>query len=282
MTGRAVVAALPELLDRWQADLAAWAIPDHITATVPDSPWVLPREVFARRADRQHQGPGGPSYERAWEALAPAGSVLDVGCGGGAASLPLGPAITELTLVDADEAMLGMAAERARAAGISTRPVAGRWPDVAGEIPPADVVTCYNVLYNVPDLGPFLTALTSHARRRVVAEITAGHPLASLNPLWQRFWGLTRPQNPTSYDVLDILAAMSVRARQTKWSRPAEADYHSMAELVEVTRRRLCLPPDRAGEVEAALLAAGADHGRPGDLGTSGRDVVTMWWEDTP
>ena len=46
------MADLTELADRWRADLAAWAIPEHITAAVSESPWVLPPQVFARRADR--------------------------------------------------------------------------------------------------------------------------------------------------------------------------------------------------------------------------------------
>ena len=274
--------ALTALLERWREDLAGWAIPEHITASAPESPWVLPRQVFARRADRQHRAPGGDSFERSWQALDPAGSVLDVGAGAGAACLPLAPRLTGLTAVDSDQDMLALLAERAGAAGVTARLVAGRWPDIAAEVPAADVVTCYNVTYNVPDLCPFLAELTSHARRRVVIEMTAVHPLATLNPLWLRFWGLKRPQTPTFTDVLEILAAMGVQARHTVWSRPAQADYRSMAELVEVTRRRLCLPPGRAGDVEAALLEAGAEPGCPGDLGTSGKDVVTMWWEKTP
>ncbi len=75
------MAQLTELLNRWRDDLSAWAIPDHITAGVAESPWVLPRQVFARRADRLRQAPAGPSFERAWEALDPAGSVLDIGSG---------------------------------------------------------------------------------------------------------------------------------------------------------------------------------------------------------
>jgi hypothetical protein len=54
-----------------------------------------------------------------------------------------------------------------------------------------------------------------------------------------------------------------------------------MAELVDVTRRRLCLPAERAGEVEAALVELGTDPGHPTDLGSSGREVVTIWWEGT-
>ena len=50
-------------------------------------------------------------------------------------------------------------------------------------------MTCHNVLYNVPDLAPFVVALTMHARRLVVAEVTGEHPLVSLNPLWLNFTG---------------------------------------------------------------------------------------------
>jgi SAM-dependent methyltransferase len=275
------VASLTALLDRWREDLAAWAIPEHITAGVAESPWVLPRQVFARRADRLRRDPGGPSFERAWEALDPPGSVLDVGSGAGAACLPLAPRITALTAVDADGEMLGLLAGRAAEVGLAARAVHGRWPDVRGQVAPADVVTCHHVVFNVPDLGPFLDALTGHARRRVVVETPAVHPLTSLNPLWLRFHGLKRPDGPTAADTIGILAAMGRNPGHTEWSRPAAADYRSMAELVEVTRRRLCLPPERAGEVEAALVELGINPGQPGDLGSSGRDVVTIWWEGT-
>ena len=270
-----------ELLDKWRADLAAWAIPEHITAAVPDSPWVLPRQVFARRADRLVAEPAGPSYERAAEALEPAGTVLDIGSGAGAACLPLAPHATMVTAVDTDPGMLDLLAERAAAAGLNARTITGRWPDVADQAGPADVVTCHHVVYNVPDIWDFLESLTNHARRRVVVEMTTVHPLTSLNPLWRRFHGLQRPDGPTAADLLAILAGAGLAARHTEWSRPAEADYEGFAELVDVTRRRLCLPADRASEVEAVLLDLGSKRDQPGDLGSSGRDVVTIWWEGT-
>jgi SAM-dependent methyltransferase len=275
------VPSLTELLSTWRGDLSAWAIPERITSAVAESPWVLPRQVFARRADRLTGAPGGASYERAWEALAPSGTVLDVGSGAGAACLPLAPRATTVTAVDSDERMLAMLAERADGIGLGLRPVAGQWPAVAPQVPPADVVTCHHVIYNVPDVEPFLAALTSHARRRVVVEITTVHPLTALSPLWLRFHGLTRPTGPTAADLLAILSEMGLKARHTEWSRPAEADYASFPELVDVTRRRLCLPPERANEVEAALLDMGIMREEPGDLGSSGRDVVTIWWEGT-
>ena len=273
--------SLTELLGRWRDDLSAWAIPDRITSAVAESPWVLPRQVFARRADRLTHAPAGASYEQASEGLAPSGTVLDIGSGAGAACLPLAPYATTVTAVDTDERMLALLAERAGAVGLDLRTVAGQWPGVAGRLPPADVVTCHHVIYNVPEVEPFLAALTGHARRLVVVEMTTVHPLTALSPLWLRFHGLARPTRPTAADLLAILAEMGLKAGHTEWSRPAEADYASFPELVDVTRRRLCLPPERAGEVEAAVLDMGIDRVRPGDLGSSGRDVVTIWWEGT-
>lgn len=272
------MAELGNLLDAWRGDLAAWAIPEHISAAVTESPWVLPRQVFARRADRLAGTPSGASYDLAWAALDPPGSVLDVGAGAGAASLPLLARVTALTAVDSDAAMLALLAERATAQGVSVRCVHGSWPDAAPQIPAADVVTCHHVLYNVPGLAPFVAALTAHARRLVVIEITASHPLVTLNELWLRFHGLRRPDGPTATDVLRILVAMGLRPGYRRWRRPGGVDYASFEELADVTRRRLCLPPERAGQVADALVEAGADPGHPADLGSSGREVVTIWW----
>jgi hypothetical protein len=56
------MSSLPGLLDRWRADLASWAIPAHIMAAADESPWVLPQQVFARRADWVAAAPAGVSW----------------------------------------------------------------------------------------------------------------------------------------------------------------------------------------------------------------------------
>jgi hypothetical protein len=178
--------------------------------------------------------------------------------------------------------LLAELARQAAPSGVELRVVTGRWPDVAAAAGDADVVTCHHVLYNAPDIEPFLTALTAAARRLVVVELTAVHPLSSLNALWQQFWDLTRPDGPTADDVLAILAAMGVRASSERWSRPGGRDYASFAEMTDVTRRRLCLPPERASEVAKALTDLGVDPAQPVDLGSSGREVVTIWWGRVP
>jgi SAM-dependent methyltransferase len=269
---------LARLTSRWRDDLAAWAIPEKIIAGVTESPWVLPAQVFARRADKLSAEPAGRSFEREWAALDPPGTVLDVGAGAGAASLPLAARTTELIAVDSSQQMLDLLSERAAACGLPVTTVHCSWPESGGQIPAVDLVTCHHVLYNVPDIEAFLTALTQHARRLTVVEMAVAHPLSSLNDLWLRFHGLVRPDRPTSDDVLAILAAMGVRFGAERWRRSEGPDYPTMAELVDVTRRRLCLPPDRADDVAGALAESGVDAAHPRDLGSSGSEVVTIWW----
>jgi hypothetical protein len=72
---------------------------------------------------------------------------------------------------------------------------------------------------------------------------------------------------------------MGLRPGHQRWQRAGGADYESFEELTDVTRRRLCLPPERTAEVAAALIEAGADASRPAELASSGREVVTIWWE---
>jgi SAM-dependent methyltransferase len=263
--------------ERWRRELAAWAIPDEILAAAEESPWVLPPGLFARRAQVAADAPQGPSYERALEALEPPGSVLDVGPGGGAASLPLAERTTHLSGVDTDEQMLRQFAASAAQRGLPCDPFLGRWPDIAYQVPAADVVVCHHVLYNVPDLAEFATQLTAHARRRVVVELTAAHPLVRLNALWRHFHNVERPEGPTAEDALAVLREAAIYARVERWHRAYATTYASFDELVAMTRQRLCLPRSRAGELESVLRAMGADESHP-ELGSSGRDLVTAWW----
>ena len=270
-----------EAVRRWADELATWALPEHITAAVADSPWATPVDVFARRADRAVAAPDGVSWRRAAEALAPSGSMLDVGAGAGAASLPHAARLTELTAVDTNPSILDELRARAEALGLAFHLVVGQWPDVAAATPVADVVVCHHVFYNVAALDAFARALTEHARRRVVVELTSAHPMHVLNPLWMRLQDLDRPDGPTAEDAVAVLREAGIEARSRRWRRPPRPAYPSLDDLVATTRRRLCLPPERDAELVAALLDHGVDPERPRDL--SADEVVTLWWDgDAP
>ncbi|TNC28070.1 class I SAM-dependent methyltransferase [Amycolatopsis alkalitolerans] len=252
-------------VERWAAELAEWAIPPEILARAEESPWGVPPNVFVRRADSQLGAPSTPTHRAV---LDYGGTVLDIGAGAGAASLPCARAITHVTAVDPNARLLAEFAERAAGLSVPHRTIEGRWPDVADQVGVVDVIVCANVLYNVPDLPPFVEALARHARR-VVLELTDTHPLAEMNDLWKRFHNLDRPHGPTADDAVVALRELGVEPEEVRWQKaPAPVPFD---ELVAVTRRRLCLARDRTADVAAALA---------GDRAGTRRMVTLVWSPD--
>ena len=252
--------------ERWREELAAWAIPDDILAAAPEPPWGFPVELF-----HAHPEPGeSPSRSRALEALPDGGSVLDVGSGGGAASFALVPPAGLVVGVDASEDMLADYAETATRLQVEHQELLGAWPEVADRAPIVDVVVCHHVFYNVADLPPFVAALTEHARRRVVVELTARHPLVDTAPLWRHFHGIDRPTGPSAALAVEVLRDAGIAPQLQRWSRPPR-DVPREA-YVRLNRRRLCLPVSAEPEVDRVM----------GDALAGWRDVVTLWWDTTP
>lgn len=266
-------------LERWRRELAAWAIPDEILANAPESPWGFAPELFRHRAERTRETPT-VTTRLVLDALGTGGEVLDVGVGGGATSLPLATRATLITGVDASADMLEGFLRSARDAGVEAAVVGGPWPEVSSEVGQADVVVCGHVLYNVGDLEPFVRALGDHARRRVVIEITAVHPLAWMADLWSRFHGLARPSGPTSGLAAEAIAELGVPVRRTDESRsPRPGGFERRDDAVALVRRRLCLNADRDPELADAL----GDRLRERDglwvAGPSEHAVTTLWWD---
>jgi SAM-dependent methyltransferase len=262
--------------DAWAAALGEWAIPQEILDAAPETPWSFPRALFAWTPERNaaaESDAGSPmptSRQRALEALPEGGSVLDVGVGGGRASLPLAPPAGLVVGVDSSEELLAAFGQAAQHVGVDYRAVLGTWPDVAGQVGPADVVVCHHVAYNVADLAPFARALTDHARNRVVMELTATHPTSNLNPAWRALHGLERPTRPTADDAVAVLEEMGLRVIAEPNQRVVTPSGRDRAEVVAFARRRLCVGPERDAEVERLL---GPEFERPL------RDVVTVWWD---
>jgi SAM-dependent methyltransferase len=267
-----------DALARWREQLDGWAIPEEILAAAPESPWAFPVGLFRSRARRAGSRPATPSNREAARSLPPGGSVLDVGAGGGAASLPLAGVAGRLMAVDESADMVAAFLAAAEAAGVPASGVEGRWPEVAGRVAPADVVVCHHVLYNVADLAPFADALTGHARRRVVAELTERHPLVGLAPLWRRFHGLERPSGPGTDDAVAALEALGLRVARQDWESQDRFGFDDFDELVAFTRRRLCLPAERDPEVAAALLEEGTRQVDGVWVSGQPRRVATLSW----
>lgn len=256
--------------DRWRAELAAWAIDPEILAAASEDPYTFSPALFRAAHAEAPTGQQSPLLALAREALPEGGSVLDVGAGAGAASLPLAPPAARIVAVDTQATMLDELVAGATSRGVTVTRVDGQWPEVAADVPPCDVAVCSHVFYNVPDLATFAVALSGHALRRVVVELHTEHPWVPLGPLWQHFHHQPRPDGPTAALAVDLLREHGIDPHVEHWTRPLPelpAELH--AEHVAATRRRLCLPLSREPEV-AALL----DHPGP-----QVRRSAVLWWD---
>jgi SAM-dependent methyltransferase len=247
---------------QWRSGLAGWEIPPAILAQAPESPWGFPPELFAAPPDPVET----PSRDHALAALPVGGSVLDVGCGGGAGGLALVPRAALVIGVDESAQMLTTFATAAGSRGVGALVVQGRWPDVATEAGNADVVVCHHVLYNVADLEPFIRALDAAAGRRVVIELTGTHPMTTSAPLWRHFHDLDRPDGPSADLALEVIRGLGIDAQIQHWSRPSRIVQREV--YVRMNRQRLCLPVAAEPEVDRVM----GPTDRP-------RDVVTIWWD---
>jgi len=256
--------------ERWRLALGEWGIPQDILDKAPRSPWHYPPKLFAQRAEQALEEEARPSRQKALEALPAGGTVLDVGVGGGAASLPLVPPAGLVIGVDSGAGMLEVFAEAAERRGVAHEEVEGDWPAVAGVVPPADVVVCNHVFYNVADLVPFATALTDHARHRVVVELSGDHPTSNLNPLWRALHGLERPTAPLAEDAAAVLTEMGLDVGFEEFERPWHGRDDDRAELVAMLRCRLCVGPERDAEIESFLDTV---------IEAPMRRLVTLWWD---
>ena len=116
----------------------------------------------------------GPTTSALIEAIVAEGvegaTLLDIGAGIGAIQLGLLPVgVARAEFVDASEAYVQVATEEAARRGFEDR-TTGRVGDfvaLAGEVPPADIVTLERVVCCYGDVGALLAAATAHAGRMI-------------------------------------------------------------------------------------------------------------------
>lgn len=261
-------AEIEAMRTQWRSDLESWAIPQEILDQAEVPPWIHPVELFTVEGEI----PDSFSHATARAVLDEGDSVLDVGSGGGVASMALIPPAGTVIALDNDQAMLDQYALAATRRGVHHREFLGTWPAFADEVPEVDVVVCHHVAFNAPDIAPFLEQLNWHARKRVVLEMPMFHPMSRLSPMWKHFWNLDRPTSPTAHDLVAIARALGFDAQIEVWldavswgSRNVKTDEQRLV----LARRRLCLGEDRTEELAAYL----AEHPEPPV------EIATVWWD---
>lgn len=252
--------------EAWANNLASWGIPNEILDQAPQSPWIHPPALFTLPSEILET----VSHRVARDAMPEGGTVLDIGCGGGIAAFAIAPPASQVLGVDHQQEMLDMFATSANDKGLLHQEFLGDWPQVADQTPIADVVTCHHVVYNVADIVPFLSAMSSHARHRVVIEMPQEHPLATMRSAWKEFWNLDRPTAPTPKELVNVLSDMGISANlelsEGTSPRTMEPD-----DAVRFMRIRLCLPEERDADIRKFL------EQNPQD---TNRKLATIWWDN--
>ena len=251
--------------EQWKMDLASWAIPQEILEQAVEKPWIHPPALFEIPKVIKES----LSHQRAREAMPIRGSVLDIGCGGGVGAFGITPPAGSVIGVDEQQAMLDLFTKNAERYGVASQTFLGKWPEIADQTPVADVVTVHHVAFNVGDIVPFLRSLTTHARKRVVLEVPIIHPMSNLNEAWKFFWNLSRPSVPKAIDLVSVLGEMGVDAKIEFFEGEILLDKQVEGGNGYI-RRRLCLPENRQGEVDAFL----ATHPLP-----ERRQLAVIWWD---
>lgn len=260
--------------------MLGWAIPEEIISAAPESPWGFPSELFVNRTTSALGRPLSLSHRTTLHALPQDGTILDVGVGGGAGSLPIAASASLISGVDSSQEMLGAFRLAAEQLGVNSETHLGAWPDISDEVAPVDVVVCHHVLFNVSDLEPFARALSGKARIRVVLEMTPTHPLSWMNDLWMLFHKLERPAGPTFEDAAEALRELGLPAQAAVGDGPpVVSGFAARADAIALVRKRLCLRPDQ----DELLADALGDRLREQDglwsAAPLNHSVVTLWWD---
>ena len=265
--------------DRWRAELEAWVIPQSLLDAAEESPYGWPPWIWKRMSAVARSSQPPITLEIARDLLGDRGSVLDVGAGRGRASLPLAESGHSLTAVEPDAGMADGFEEDAARLGVAARLVGERWPVAAAEVPEADVVISAHVVYDVPDIGPFITALDDTARRGVVIEMTHRHPRVITAPLFTAVHGVDRPGGPSVDDLVAVVTEeVGIRPNVERWERPSTLWFRNWDEILAFYGRRVTLPMARRPELLPLLEPKVTEEEGRMYVGDRVGHHCTVWW----
>jgi 2-polyprenyl-3-methyl-5-hydroxy-6-metoxy-1,4-benzoquinol methylase len=193
------------------------------------------------RADpRRHDD---PSLDALRGLVRPTDTVLDIGAGGGRLALPLALETGQVIAIDPSEGMLRVL--RAGMAEFHTgniEVISGRWPEVSAGIK-ADVALISHIGYDVEDIGPFLDAMESTARRLCVAVLLEQPPPTEADRLWPAVHGEERAALPSLPEFLALLLARGKLFEVQLVDRSPQS-YAEPDQLLTWLRQQLWITPD--------------------------------------
>jgi len=184
-----------------------------------------------------------PSLEALRALVRPSDTVLDIGAGGGRLALPLALETRQVTAIDPSEGMLNVLRAGMAEHNISNIEVInGRWPELSSGIQ-ADVALISHIGYDVEEIGPFLDAMETAARRLCVAVLLEQPPPTEADRLWPAVHGEARAALPSLPEFLALLLARGKLFEVQLVDRSAQT-YTEPSQLLTWLRQQLWTAPD--------------------------------------
>ncbi|MEP6870426.1 MAG: methyltransferase domain-containing protein [Anaerolineaceae bacterium] len=136
--------------------------------------------------------------------------VVDVGGGAGRVSLPIALNCARVVNVEPSAAMRAEFDGSAAEAGITNAEcIDADWPGRAKGIE-GDVVLVANVTYFVSDIVPFISALTTAARKKVIISVWSTPPPNDAARVFELVHGVPQALAPTHRELLPVLWEIGV------------------------------------------------------------------------
>jgi FkbM family methyltransferase len=229
---------------------AAWA--DRVHANnpqvdrfreVPDAPDFYAPVTSLFRADPTRTDE--PALTSLLALVRPGDTWLDIGAGAGRYALPIARAVApsggSVIALDPSAGMLAGLQEIAADHGIdNVRTVEARWPPSDGDVTPyaADVSLIAHVSYDIAEIGPFVGAMESAARRLCVAVLMERQPSSIADVCWPPVWGESRVALPALPEFVELLRARGRKPAIERLEREPRR-FGSRDELEGFLRRQL-------------------------------------------
>lgn len=165
----------------------------------------------------------------------------------------------------------------------NVRVIAAPWP--LEEAIEADIVLSAHVLYGLREVGPFLEALNSAARRLCALYLGLRHPSWALAPFWERMHGERRLPLPAALEALAACHQLGLPAQLTLVPAPQAFRFLSRDDaLVDLyLRLQLTRSPERDERLQAAMdeLLVPTEDGMLMPR-MQQRHAAVVWWEPVP
>lgn len=269
------ITAHPELVREVPVDVPA-GNPDVDTRSdlvaLLEATWAARVRANAEQVDRFREIPDGTDFyapvtglfragptrtdEPALDALLrlvrPGERWLDIGAGAGRYALPIARALApsggEVIAIDPSSSMLAGLREIASEHGIdNARPVEARWPPADPTPFVGDVAFIAHVGYDIEQIGPFLDAMESVARRMCVAMLMERQPSSIADFCWPPVHGESRVALPALPEFVEVLQARG-REPSIEMLERHPRRFDSRDELEGFLRRQLWIEPGGAAD----------------------------------